>query len=136
MVNIAVKVMRLHNTTFERGKNHGEAGQKSCAVVRLGVTFLAEMIMSRSTSAGSLFKHEERNIEFESREAQYCSSCTLESWTGTQYSTNLGEPDLHSDAMYCATLSFNREISVLESITILSLFNPLKPESRRESKLR
>lgn len=41
-------------------------------IIWLGPTFRIEIITSRR--AGSFFKHEQSNIEFESSTAQYCSS--------------------------------------------------------------
>lgn len=58
------------------------------------------------------FKVEQSKGEFDKRQAQYCSICTSESLTGTQYSTNLDMGDLHSYAINFVNRSLNLMSSV------------------------
>lgn len=54
----------------------------------------------------SVFNEERSNVAFEIRILQYCSSCTLDSSTGTQYSLNLGGSDFHPKTTYRENISF------------------------------
>ena len=102
----------------------------------LGNTFLVDISISRRAPTRSLFVQEYKELEFESKVAQYFSSCTLESQTGTQCSTNFDESDFRSYAIYRANLSFN--IGSASVFSLESFFKLLEcipsPNSRNESK--
>lgn len=107
--------------------------------VQLSPTFLRDIRISRSAPTGSFFEQERRDIKFESKVAQYCSSCTLESWIGTQYSTNFEESDFRSYAINFANLSLrtgSASTVSLESIFKLSTQVPSPTGSRNDSRLR
>ena len=87
----------------------------------IGPTFRAEIRISCREPARSFFEDEQSNKEFESRMAQYCSSCMMDNCTGTQYSLSLEESGLQPFAMYWDSLSLKMPVLWLESITKHSL---------------
>lgn len=80
-------------------------------------TFLVDTRILQRELGESFFRHEQSHAEFEKRQAQYCSICSLESLTGTQYSMNLEAEDLHSYATKCLSLSLNSVRSMSESVS-------------------
>lgn len=73
--------------------------------VILDQTFRTARRTSLSTPTGSLFlEWEHRALIFASSVLQYCSSCKLETWTGSQYSINLESSNLLSDAVSCENI--------------------------------
>ena len=113
--------MKIALRTVKHRKNY----MQSCKPIVY--TFRSVFRISKRAPTPSLFEGEQRAIVFVTSVEQYCSSCKFDIGTGTQYSTNLEDPNLLPYAVKCDKLSF--------SLTRLSLrFNFRSPEESSNDK--